>query len=132
MRMRPSLTADDAAAIVAAARAEATANGWAVTIVVVDEGGHLWRLDRCDGASRLSIDVATGKAITAAISGMATRALQEGAAKTPTLVTLKGLTLLQGGVPIIVDGECIGGVGVSGVRSHEDEQIAWAGAKALR
>jgi len=131
MRQKPSLTASDADAIVAAARAEALKNKWAVSIAVVDEAGILWRLDRGDGANLLTPRTAEAKAQTAAMARSPTGALENMVKERPAVMALPGRMPVQGGIPIIVDGECIGGIGVSGVKSSEDEQVAAAGLKAI-
>ncbi len=131
MRMKPTLTTADVATIVTAARAEADANGWAVSIAVVDEAGLVWRLDRGEGASSMTVDVARGKAAMAAATGRPSKIMEDTVRARPAITTLSGWTMMQGGVPIIVEGECIGGVGVSGVASEDDERIAFAGVKAL-
>ena len=130
---RPMLTADDVKRIAAAAEREALANGWAVTIAVCDDGGHTLWLQRLDGAAPVSAQIAPNKARTAALGRRESRVYEEmingGRA---SFLSAPGIeALLEGGVPIIADGHCIGAVGVSGVKSTEDAQVAKAGIAAL-
>jgi glc operon protein GlcG len=131
MRQKPSLTAADCQIIMAACQAEAVKNKWAVSIAIVDEGGYLWRLERADGASLASAEVAEAKAYTAAIGRNTTKAMEDMVKERPGVMMMPNRVPVQGGVPIMVSGECVGGVGASGVKSHEDEQIALAGVKAI-
>jgi uncharacterized protein GlcG (DUF336 family) len=133
MRNRPTLTLDDARRIAAAAEAEALANRWAVAIAVVDDGGHLLWLQRLDGAPPISARIAPAKARTAALGRRESKLyedmINQGRVSFLSAPDLPGM--LEGGVPIIVDGDCVGAVGVSGVKSGEDAQIARAGIAAL-
>jgi glc operon protein GlcG len=131
MRQKSTLTAADAERIVAAARQVADARQWRVSIAVVDEGGYLLRLERLDGASLQSPEVATMKARTAALSRLPTKRLEDTVRERPGMARLPGRLPVQGGLPVMHEGECVGGVGVSGVQSHEDEEIAAAGVAAL-
>jgi glc operon protein GlcG len=131
MRQKPSLTAADCEVIMKAAQAEAARNKWAVSIAIVDEGGYLWRLERADGASLASAEVAEAKATTAAIGRNTTKAMEDMVKDRPGVLMMPGRVPVQGGVPIMVGGECVGAVGASGVKSPEDEQIALAGVKAI-
>jgi glc operon protein GlcG len=131
MRHKPSLTAADCQIIMTAAQAEAARNRWAVSIAIVDEAGILWRLERGDGAVLQSAKIAEAKAFTAAISRNTTKALEDVIKERPSVVMMPDRLAVQGGVPIMVDGECVGAVGVSGVKSPEDEQVALAGVKAI-
>lgn len=133
MITRPMLTADDVKRIAAAAEREALANGWAVTIAICDDGGHTLWLHRLDGAAPVSAQIAPNKARTAALGRRESRVYEEmingGRA---SFLSAPGIeALLEGGVPIIADGHCIGAVGVSGVKSTEDAQVAKAGIAAL-
>ena len=133
MITRPQLTLDDVKRIAQAAEAEARANNWAVTIAIADDGGHLLWLQRLDGAAPVSSHIAPSKARTAAL-GRRDTALYEDMINKGRVAFLSAPTidgLLEGGVPIIVDGHCIGAVGVSGARSPEDVQVARAGIAAL-
>ena len=133
MNTRPYLTLDDVKRIAAAADAEARANAWPVTIAVVDDGGHLLWLQRLDGAAPLSAHIAPAKARTAAIGRRESRVYEEminqGRFSFLSVPEIDGM--LEGGVPIVVAGHCVGAVGVSGVKSTEDAQIAKAGIGAL-
>ncbi|MDB4887643.1 MAG: hypothetical protein JWN79_3081 [Gemmatimonadetes bacterium] len=114
-----------------AARAEAERRGWKVSIAVVDEGGYLLHLERLDGAGLQSPEVATMKARTAALSKLPTKRLEEIAKERNGMLRFPDRLPIQGGLPIMHEGECVGGVGVSGVQSHEDEEIAAVGLAAL-
>jgi len=126
------LTLEDCKRISAAAEAEAKKNNWNVCVATVDDGGHLLHLFRMDGATPANSRIAMEKGRTAAETRRST-AMWEDRVKSGRMVMLKmpGVTPVQGGLPIVIDGECIGAVGVSGVQSHEDEQIAKAGIAAL-
>lgn len=132
MKSKPVLTSDDVKKIAAAAEAEAVKNNWAVTISIVDDGGHLLWLQRLDGAAPVSAWIGPQKAITAAIgrreSGVYEKMVNEGRM---SFLAVTPVTPLEGGVPIIVNGEFVGAIGVSGVKSAEDVQIAKAGIAAL-
>lgn len=133
MKTKPCLTAEDAARIGAAAEAEALRNHWNVVIAVVDDGGHLMWLKRLDGAAPISAQIAPSKAMTAALGRRESRIYEEMINNgRVSFLSAPGLAgLLEGGVPIVVDGETVGAVGVSGVKSAEDAQIARAGIAAL-
>jgi glc operon protein GlcG len=124
---------EGAQAALAAARTEARKNGWAVSIAVVDPAGELVAFLRLDGAPYSSIDIARAKARTAARFRRPTRALDSAlaAGRTPIL-TLEGVTAVEGGVPVTLNGEVVGAVGVSGVTSVQDGQVAQAGAAAVK
>jgi glc operon protein GlcG len=131
MRTKPCLTLEDCRSIAAACEAEAKTNNWNVTIAVVDDGGHVLLLTRMDGAAPVTADIATAKGRSAAIARRSTKVSEDRiAAGRVALLRMPGLPV-QGGVPIIVQGECVGAVGVSGMQSHEDEQIGNAGIAAL-
>jgi glc operon protein GlcG len=132
MKTKPALTLDDARTIAAAAEAEALKNGWAVCIAIVDDGGHLLWLQRLDGAAPISAEIAPAKARTAALGRRESKAYEDmiNGGRTAFLsAPLQGM--LEGGVPIVVDGQHVGAVGVSGVKSAEDAQIGRAGIAAL-
>lgn len=133
MLNRPCLTLDDVKRIAAAAEAEATRNAWAVTLAIVDDGGHLLWLQRLDGAAPISAHIAPAKARTAALGRRESRVYEEninqGRFAFLSAPELEGM--LEGAVPIFVQGHCLGAVGVSGVKSSEDAQIAKAGIAAL-
>ena len=134
MKNRPMLTQDDVQAMGEAARAEAQANGWAVTIAIVDDGGHLLWLQRLDGAAPVSAQIAPAKARTAALGRRESKGYEDMINQGRTsFLSAPGIDgLLEGGVPVIIEGHCIGAVGVSGVKSNEDAQIARAGIAALQ
>jgi len=131
MKTRPMLTLDDCRKISAAAEAEAKKNNWNVCIAILDDGGHLLHLVRMDGATPANARIAAEKGRTAAETRRSTANWQERVKTRPELLRMPGVTPVQGGLPITVEGSCLGGVGVSGVQSHEDEQIAKAGIDAL-
>jgi uncharacterized protein GlcG (DUF336 family) len=131
MKNRPTLTLDDCRKISAAAEAEAKKNNWNVCIAILDDGGHLLHLVRMDGATPANARIAAEKGRTAAETRRSTANWQERVKTRPELLRMPGVTPVQGGLPITVEGSCLGGVGVSGVQSHEDEQIAKAGIDAL-
>jgi glc operon protein GlcG len=124
---KKTLSLDAANKIIAGAIAEAKANNWSVDIAIVDEGGHLLSFQRMDGASIGAIDAAIGKARTASLYRRPTKVLEEVAKTRPAILTLPNSVLLQGGVPVVVNGQIVGAVGVGGVTSQQDEQIAEAG-----
>ena len=133
MKTKHVLQASDVKTIAAAAEAEALKNNWAVTIAIVDDGGHLFSLQRLDGAAPISSHIAPAKAHTAALGQRETKVYEDiinnGRYAFLTAPEVKGM--LEGGVPIMKDGQCLGAVGVSGVKSTEDAQIAKAGIAAL-
>ena len=133
MKSKPFLSLEDARQIAAAAESEAARNHWAVSIAVVDDGGHLLWLQRLDGAAPISAQIAPAKARTAALGRRESR-IDEELINGPRTAFLSapGLEgMLEGGVPVMVSGQCVGAVGVSGVKSSEDVQIARAGIAAL-
>jgi uncharacterized protein GlcG (DUF336 family) len=133
MKNKPALELVDVKTIAAAAEAEALKNQWAVSIAIVDDGGHLLWLQRLDGAPPISAHIAPAKANTAALGQRESRVYEEtingGRVSFLSAPDLKGM--LEGGVPVMKDGACLGAVGVSGVKSTEDAQIARAGIAAL-
>ena len=131
MKSRPMLTLDDCRRISAAAEAEAKKNSWNVCIAILDDGGHLLHLVRMDGATPANARIAVEKGRTAAETRRSTAGWQERVKTRPEMLRMPGVLPVQGGLPIVVEGGCVGGVGVSGVQSHEDEQIAKAGIDAL-
>lgn len=133
MKTRSSLELADIKAIAAAAEAEALNNGWAVTIAITDEGGHLLWLQRLDGAPPISAHIAPAKAHTAALGRRESKVYEDviNGGRTSFLSAPAVQGLLEGGVPIMKDGFCLGAVGVSGVKSNEDAQIAKAGIAAI-
>ena len=133
MQTKPILEFSDVKKIAAAAEAEALQNNWAVSIAIVDDGGHLLHLSRLDGAPPLTSHMAPAKANTAAMGRRETRIYEEliNGGRISFLCAPYVEGLLEGAVPIMKDGFCLGAVGVSGVKSAEDAQIARAGIAAL-
>lgn len=133
MKTKAVLELADVKAIAAAAEAEAMKNQWAVTIAIVDDGGHLLWLQRLDGAPAMSSHIAPAKAHTAALSRKESKVYEDviNQGRTSFLSAPQLQGMLEGGVPVMKDGQCIGAVGVSGVKSSEDAQIARAGIAAL-
>ena len=133
MKTRPYLTIEDARAMALAAEREAVAHNWAVSIAIVDEGGHLLWLQRQDGAAPISAQIAPAKARTAALGRRESKVyedvINQGRTSFLSVPSLEGM--LEGGVPVLVEGQCVGAVGVSGVKATEDAQIARAGIAAL-
>ncbi|HVZ44405.1 MAG TPA: heme-binding protein [Ramlibacter sp.] len=132
MKNKSMLELADVKAIAQAAEAEALKNQWMVTIAIVDDGGHLLALQRLDGAAPISAQIAQAKARTAALGRRESRSYEEminGGRVSFLSAPLEGM--LEGGVPIFAGGQCVGAVGVSGVKSAEDAQIARAGIAAL-
>jgi glc operon protein GlcG len=132
MKSKAVLSQTEVATILAAARAEAQANGWAVTIVVADDGGHPLALERLDGCAPIASYIATEKARSSALGRRETKGYEDmvnggrsGFLCAPVVCSL------EGGVPVVVDGQVIGSVGVSGVTAAQDAQIAKAGVAAL-
>ncbi len=133
MKTKHELELADVKAIAAAAEAEALKNKWAVTIAIVDDGGHLLWLQRLDGAAAVSAHIAPSKARSAALGRRDTKGYEDminnGRTAFLSAPTVDGL--LEGGVAIMKDGQCLGAVGVSGVKANEDAQVASAGIAAL-
>ena len=131
MKTKPCLTLEECKKMIAACEAEARRNNWEVVIAILDDGGHLLMLERMDGATPANAEIAVQKGRSAAISRRSTK-MWEDRIKDGRMSMLKMPVLpVQGGIPIIYEGVCVGGIGVSGVQSHEDEQIALAGADTL-
>jgi uncharacterized protein GlcG (DUF336 family) len=132
MLIRKTLSLADAKKIAAAASAKAVAEGWTVVIAIHDHGGNLLYLERADGTQLGSIQVAQEKSLTALRFKRPTKALEEAVlAGRVHMMSLPGITSVEGGLPLIVDGEVIGSIGASGVQSSQDGQVAAAGAAAL-
>ena len=133
MKTKHVLEASEVKSIAAAAEAEALKNNWAVSICIVDDGGHMLWFQRLDGAAPVSAHIAPGKALTAAMGRRESKAYEDMInGGRVSFLSAPGLeALLEGGVPIIKDGQCLGAVGVSGVKSTEDAQIAKAGIAAI-
>jgi uncharacterized protein GlcG (DUF336 family) len=132
MRNRPALTSADTQKMMAACKAEAQKNKWNVTIAIVDDSGAALLVERMDGAGPISAEVAMGKARTSAATRRPTKFWEDRVKERTAFLTFpSGGVLFQGGLPLMHQGDCVGAIGVSGVQSHEDEQIAKAGADAL-
>lgn len=131
MRSKTVLSLSDAKTILAAARREADRRNWAVTIAVVDEAGLVLLLERADGARAQTAEIAVLKARSAAVTHRPGKTWEDAVKTRPGVVNFPDAFPIQGGVPIVFNGEVIGGVGVSGVQSHEDEQVALAGVAAI-
>ena len=133
MKTKSYLESADVKAILQAAEAEAVANNWNVAIAVVDDGGHLLGFQRLNGTPAVSAHIAQAKANTSALGCRESKiyedVINEGRTSFLGAPAISGL--LEGGVPIMKDGVCIGAVGVSGVKSNEDAQVAKAGIAAL-
>jgi len=128
---KPCLTLEDCRKIGAAAMAEARKNKWNVVIAVLDDGGHLRWLEAMDGTTPFNSQVAVEKGRSAAVSRRTTKSWEDRIGAGRNALLNMPVLPIQGGVPIMTGGECVGAVGVSGVQSHEDEQIANAGIAAL-
>ena len=133
MQSKPFLTLEDIKKIAAGAEAEALRNNWAVSFAIVDDGGHLLWFQRLDGAAPTSSYIAPAKAKTAALGRRESKVYEDvinnGRVSFLSAPEIEGM--LEGGVPVVVDGHVSGAVGVSGVKSNEDAQIAKAGIAAL-
>jgi uncharacterized protein GlcG (DUF336 family) len=131
MRSRPCLTLEDCRKITAACEAEAKKNKWSVSIAILDDGGHVLMLTRMDGAAPVTAQIATEKGRSAAVSRRSTKVSEDRIAAGRVALLKMPVLPVQGGVPIMHQGECVGAIGVSGVQSHEDEAICNAGIAAL-
>jgi glc operon protein GlcG len=132
MFQQTALSLEDAKRVTAAARVEAEKNGWSVVIAVLDDGGHLMYLERMDGTQKASSRIAEEKGRSAILFKRPTKALEDVVAEGRTvMMMLPGAVPIEGGVPLVKDGQFLGGIGVSGVQSFQDGIIARAGAAAL-
>ena len=131
MKNKPCLTLDDCKKMAAACEAEARRNNWNVAIAVLDDGGHPLLLLRMDGATPANADNAMQKGRTAAITRRSTKVWEERIAAGRVSTLSMPVMAVQGGIPLVHQGECVGAIGVSGVLSPQDEQIAQAGADTL-
>lgn len=132
MKSKPCLTLEDTHKILAASEAEAKKNNWAVCIAVVDDGGHLLGFLRLDTCAPSSVAIAQAKAYSAAVRRRPTKSDEDMVNNGRfSALSMPGITFLEGGVPIVIDGEAIGAVGVSGVKSSDDALIAQAGINAI-
>jgi uncharacterized protein GlcG (DUF336 family) len=131
----PAITLDQAKKVLAGAEAEAKKNNWNVVISIVDSGGQLVALHRLDGTQFGSVDVARDKAYSAVAFRRPTKAFQDAVGQggeNLRILKLTGASPLEGGIPIMADGKIIGAIGVSGVTSQQDAQIARAGIEAMK
>ncbi len=133
MKTKATLEFSDVQRMAAAALDEAVRNQWAVCIAIVDDGGHLLHLQRLDGAAATTSYIATSKAHAAAVGRRESKVFEDiiNGGRTAFLSAPLLQGMLEGGVPVMVDGQCIGAIGVSGVKSTEDAQVAKAGIAAL-
>ena len=132
MRTLKTLSLIDAKTIAAAASKKAGAEGWAVVIAVLDAGGHLLYLERADGTQLGSVVVAQEKARTALLFKRPGKALEDMVLSgKPHMMMLPGATPIEGGLPLVHEGEVVGAIGISGVMSNQDGEVAKAGADAL-
>jgi uncharacterized protein GlcG (DUF336 family) len=129
---RKALTLGAAKQMAAAAEAEARKNNWNVVVAIVDEGGHLIYLQRMDETQIASVEIAQGKARTAVLYKRPTKAMEDAVAGgRAVILRLPGAVPVEGGLPVTVDGKIIGAIGVSGVQSSQDAQVARAGLAVL-
>ena len=132
MRQKPALTSADAHKMMDACKAEAQKNKWNVAIAIVDDSGAVILLERLDGCGAISSDVAVKKAQTSALTKRPSKFFEDRVKERPGFVTFPTPgVMFQGGLPLVHQGECVGAIGVSGVQSHEDEQVAQAGVAVL-
>jgi glc operon protein GlcG len=131
MRTKHALTSDDVKKMLAACEAEAAKNTWAVAVAIVDDGGVLLGFVRMDGAPAIAAEASIGKARTSAVTKLPSKFFEDRVKERPAYAGLPAGILIQGGVPLIHNDDCVGAIGVSGVQSHEDEQVAHAGAGIL-
>ena len=131
MKTKPCLTLEDCRKMTTAAETEAKKNNWSVTIAILDDGGHILSLTRMDGASPVSAEIATLKGRSAAISRRSTKVSEDRIAGGRVALLKMPVLPVQGGLPIMYERHCVGGIGVSGVQSHEDEQVCSAALAAL-
>ena len=132
MKTKLALTMEDARVAAAAAEKEARSNGWAVTIAVCDDGGHLLWLQRMDGANAMSAQIAPEKARTAVLARKPSKALEDMINGGRYAALAMPVVPLEGGELIMAEGDIVGGVGVSGVMAPQDGQCARAGVKAIQ
>ena len=132
MHSKAVLSQTDVSRILHAARAEAQRNNWAVSIAVVDDGGHPLALERLDGCAPIGAYIASEKARTSALGRRESKGYEDMVnGGRSAFLSAPLLTSLEGGVPVLVDGQVVGAVGVSGVKADQDAQVAKAGAAAL-
>jgi glc operon protein GlcG len=132
MRSKPCLTSDDAHKMMAACKAEARKNNWKVTIAIVDDAGFPLLIERLDGAGPTTPEAALGKARMAALTRQPSKAWEDRVKERPAFTNYRAGLAIMGGLPIVHQNECVGGIGVSGVQSQDDEKIAAAGVAELK
>lgn len=131
MRTKQCLTSSDVKKALAACEAEAAKNKWAVAISIVDDGGFPLGFLRMDGAPPISAEVSLGKARTSAMTKRPSKFFEDRVKERPAFANFPAGILIQGGIPLTHQNECVGAIGVSGVASQDDEKIASAGVAAL-
>ena len=132
MKYKLQLTCQEVSRVLNAARTEAQRNLWAVTVVIVDDGGHPLALERLDHCAPAGAYVAMDKARTAALARCESALLEERINSGRIALLSSPLSgMLGGGVPIVIEGEVVGAIGVSGVKPEQDAQVAKAGAAAV-
>lgn len=132
MRNKPALTDEDVKKMAAAAEAHAVANQWNVTVAIFDDGGHLLHLHRMDGTAPSTVEMAMGKGRTAVLGRRETKVYEDIVKNGRTaFLSAPLVAMVEGGVPIVFEGEVIGSIGVSGVKSEQDAAVARAGIAAL-
>ncbi|MGA7777478.1 MAG: heme-binding protein [Paraburkholderia sp.] len=132
MRNKPALTDEDVKKMAAAAEAHAAANQWHVTVAIFDDGGHLLHLHRMDGTAPSTVEMAMGKGRTAVLGRRETKVYEDIVKNGRTaFLSAPLVAMVEGGVPIVYEGEVIGSIGVSGVKSEQDAAVARAGIAAL-
>ena len=132
MRTKPALTDEDVKNMAAAAEAHAAANHWNVTVAILDDGGHLLHLHRMDGTAPSTVEMAIGKGRTAVLGRRETKVYEDIVKNGRTaFLSAPLVAMVEGGVPIVFEGEVVGSIGVSGVKSEQDAAVARAGIAAL-
>jgi glc operon protein GlcG len=132
VRNKPALTDEDVKKMAAAAEAHAAANQWHVTVAIFDDGGHLLHLHRMDGTAPSTVEMAIGKGRTAVLGRRETKVYEDIVKNGRTaFLSAPLVAMVEGGVPIVFEGEVIGSIGVSGVKSEQDAAVARAGIAAL-
>ena len=129
-----NVSLDQAKKAIAAGQAEARKNNWPVAIAIVDNAGQLVAFEKMDNTQTASVEVAQDKAVSAAIYRRTTKVVQDGLAAGGAglrLLGLRGMSPVEGGIPLFIDGKIVGGIGVSGVTAEQDGMVAKAGADAL-
>lgn len=132
MRSKPCLSLADVEKMLAACKAEAIKRNWAVAVSITDDGGYLLGFERMDGAGPAPFEASLGKARTSAMMRRPSKVFEDRVKERPAFVNFPAGLFIQGGMPIMYQDVCVGGIGVSGVQSHEDEEIAIAGVNALQ